>query len=221
MVITEQPLPRSPGSYSGFGGLTNHHHNRVICIEAVLPAAGILSYPLSILLPLLGSDDIESRIAQHKLNFINSMANLDDDALAKKLLLARAEDPSAEGLIANLRQLADNSNLPSIATLLKEITPNNQLSPADTSCKPCSASVEDVYHFIAVCSSLREERMSLIADASPTVSIHLPDPGTRPEEFTNVILETNWIDVQEVQVFSIEYLRQLMTHRITKLRTGP
>ena len=74
--------------------------------------------PNSSLNILLGSDDIESRIMQHKLNFINSKANLDDNALAKKLLLARAEDPSARGLIVNLRQLLDKANLPSITALL-------------------------------------------------------------------------------------------------------
>ena len=50
------------------------------------------------------------------------MANLDDNALdlAKELLLARSEDPSAKGLIVNLRQLLVKSNLPSIATLLRQ-----------------------------------------------------------------------------------------------------
>ena len=63
---------------------------------------------------------------------------------------------------------------------------NNQLSSTDTSCKLCSASVDDTHHFIAVCPSLHKERVSLIADASPTVRTHLPDPSTRPEEYTRV-----------------------------------
>ena len=48
------------------------------------------------------------------------MANLDDNAVAKKLLLARAEDASAKGLVVDLRHLLDKLNLPTIAALLKQ-----------------------------------------------------------------------------------------------------
>ena len=76
--------------------------------------------PSSALNTLLGSDDIASRIKQCKLNFLNSVANLDDSALAKKLLLARVGDPQAKGLIPNLKQLLDESNLPDLAPLLTQ-----------------------------------------------------------------------------------------------------
>ena len=71
-----------------------------------------------------------------------------------------------------------------------------------------------------LCPSLREERMEMIAKAPHAVHTHLPDPDTRPEEFTNVILGTDWVDVHEVQVFAIEYLRRL-NYRLTKFETGP
>ena len=45
------------------------------------------------------------------------MANLD---VAKKLILARAGDPQAKGLIPNLKQLLDQSNLPDLAPLLTQ-----------------------------------------------------------------------------------------------------
>ena len=54
-----------------------------------------------------------------------------------------------------------------------------------------------------LCPSLREERMEMIAKAPHAVRAHLPDPDTRPEEFTNVILGTDWIDVHEVQASNI------------------
>ena len=253
--------------------------------------------PSSALNTMLGSDDVESRIRQRKLNFVNSVANLDNSTLAKKLLLARAEDPLAKGLIPNLNQTLDDSNLPGLVSLLsqhptkpetwKRFTKrhsaiksflsflndcegyhigecdlalgrpmqhweftvgdptltrannlrirllagceglekdaarfhyrNKQFSPADPSCKLCAAPCEDARHFIATCPSLLSERMRLIQNANSAIRAHLPDPLTRPEEFSNVILGVNWIAQHELQVFCIEYLRDLMSHRLDKL----
>ena len=253
--------------------------------------------PSSALNTLLGSDDVVSRIRQRKLNFVNSVANLDNNTLAKKLLLARAEDPQAKGLIPNLNQLLDEFNLPGLVPLLTqhptkpetwkrfskrqtaiksflsflndcegyfvgeceftlgrpmqhwEFTVgnpaltrannlrirllagceglekdaarfhyrSNQFSPADPSCKLCSAPCEDARHFIATCPSLQSERMRLIHNATSAIRAHLPDPLTIPEEFSNVILGVNWIAQHKLQVFCIDYLRDLMSHRLAKL----
>ena len=78
------------------------------------------SCPSSALNTLLGSDDVASRIRQRKLNFVNSVANLDNSTLAKKLFLARAKDPLAKGLIPNLIQMLDDSNLPGLVSLLSQ-----------------------------------------------------------------------------------------------------
>ena len=69
---------------------------------------------------LLGSNDIESRIAQRKLNFINSCSCLDDTSLLKRLLLARVADPSVKGLVPKLEELLDQYNLPGISSLLRQ-----------------------------------------------------------------------------------------------------
>ena len=45
------------------------------------------SLPAAALNTVLGSDDVASRIRQHKLNFANSVANLDNNTLAKSFLL--------------------------------------------------------------------------------------------------------------------------------------
>ena len=97
---------------------------------------------------LLGSDDVASRIRQRKLTFVNSVANLDNNTLAKKLLLARAEDPLAKGLIPNLNQLLDEFNLPGLVSLLTQ-NPTSQRHGKDYQkdkrpLSPFSASSTDV-----------------------------------------------------------------------------
>ena len=87
---------------------------------------------------------------------------------------------------------------------------NKQFSPADPSCKLCAAPCKDARHFLS-------ERMRLIQNATSGIRAHLPDPLTRPEEFSNVILGVNWIAQHVPQVFCIEYLRVLMSHRLDKL----
>ena len=73
---------------------------------------------------MLGSSNIESVIFQRKLNFINSIINL-DNSLPKKLLIKRIQDPMAKGLIPDLQAMLDHLNLPSISTLL-----DNPIKPA-------------------------------------------------------------------------------------------
>ena len=51
---------------------------------------------------MLGSSSIESVIFQRKLNFINSITDLDNNSLPKKLLIKRIQDPMAKGLIPDL-----------------------------------------------------------------------------------------------------------------------
>ena len=74
---------------------------------------------------MLGSSNIESLIFQCKLNFINSIINLDNNSLPKKLLIKRIQDPMAKGLIPDLQAMLDHLNLPSISTLL-----DNPIKPA-------------------------------------------------------------------------------------------
>ena len=70
-------------------------HRKILCTIQGLPTR----CPSSALNTLLGSDNVASRIRQRKLNFVNSVANLDDNTFTKKLLLARPEDPLAKGVI--------------------------------------------------------------------------------------------------------------------------
>ena len=67
----------------------------------------------------------------------------------------------------------------------------------------------DAHHFISVCPILEGERSSLINHAPPTVKAHLPDHITRPEEFAEIILGTNWVDDCATQHFCIEFLQKL------------
>ena len=97
--------------------------------------------------------------------------------------------------------------------------PPLHLSPADPSCKLCSAPCEDAWHFIATCPSLQGERVRLLQNVTSAIRALLSDPLTRPEDFTNVILGANWIAQHELQVFCIEYLRDLMTHHLAQLST--
>ena len=97
---------------------------------------------------------------------------------------------------------------------------NNTNTPSDPSYKLCSAPCEDVYHFISFCPSLNDERQRLIANAPPSVYPHLPDPSTRPEDFADVILESDWIDNRDVQAFCINFLQQLKNFHSDKIVTG-
>ena len=74
---------------------------------------------------LTSSTSIESVILQHKLNFINSIVDLDETSLPKRLLSRRIQDPQAKGLLPDLEATLDRLNLPSISTLL-----NNPVKPA-------------------------------------------------------------------------------------------
>ena len=74
---------------------------------------------------MLGSSNVKSLIFQCKLNFINSIINLDNNSLPKKLLIKRIQDPMAKGLIPDLQAMLDHLNLPSISTLL-----DNPIKPA-------------------------------------------------------------------------------------------
>lgn len=89
--------------------------------------------------------------------------------------------------------------------------------PTLNSCKLCSTPYDDALHFIATCTSLQCERVRLLQNASSAVSAHLTDPITRLEEFSNAILGTCWIDHHELQMFCIEYLRELMDYPLVKL----
>ena len=67
---------------------------------------------------MLGSNNIESMIFQHKLNFVNSIISLDNNSLPKKLLIKRTQDPLAKGVIPDLQTTLDHLNLLSINILL-------------------------------------------------------------------------------------------------------
>ena len=69
--------------------------------------------------------EFESVIFQRKLNFINSIINLDNNSLPKKLLIKRIQDPMAKGLIPDLQATLNNLNLPNISILL-----DNPIKPA-------------------------------------------------------------------------------------------
>ena len=74
---------------------------------------------------MLGSSNIESVIFQRKLNFINSIINLDNNSLPKKLLIKRIQDLMAKGLVPDLQATLNHLNLPSISIL-----PDNPIKPA-------------------------------------------------------------------------------------------
>ena len=248
---------------------------------------------------LLGSNDIESRILQRKLNFINSLTNLDDSSLPKKLISARIRNASAKGLIPRLEDALNKLNLPdinsliesrvkrepwkksikkqlNIKTYLRFLTDceeyyvsecdlkigrpiqhwavtlgdsklsrannfrirllvgcdglekdaarfrrrNNDRAPSDPSCKLCNAPVEDAFHFISHCPALEGERLRLLDCAPPSVKTQLPDHVTRPDEFAETILGTNWIDDRPTQSFCIEFLQDLRSYRTSKFNVG-
>ena len=83
-----------------------------------------IHYHSSYLTSMIGSTTIESVILQHKLNFINSIVDLDETSLPKRLLSRRIQDPQAKGLVPDLEATLDRLNLPSISTL------NNPVKPA-------------------------------------------------------------------------------------------
>jgi len=68
-------------------------------------------------------------------------------------------------------------------------------TPNDPSCKLCNAIVEDRTHFIALGSTLSEQRQRLLRDAPPTMAPHLPDHVSCPEEFTNYHFGTWYNDL--------------------------
>ena len=69
-----------------------------------------------------------------------------------------------------------------------------------------------------LCVPLPRARKSPCRSAS-SVHNHLPDPAMESKEFAKMILGTVWIDGQEVHVFAIEYLCQLMSACLDKLIT--
>ena len=69
---------------------------------------------------LLGVQDIQTLVQQRQLNFIVSVANLDPDALPRKILSARSTSTTAKGITRQYHQVLTNLNLPGLSFLLSE-----------------------------------------------------------------------------------------------------
>ena len=95
------------------------HRNILHTIQAGSP----YTLPLTIPNYMLWSNNVESMIFQHKLNFVNSIISLDNNSLPKKLLTKRTQDSLAKGLIPDLQTTLDLLNLPSINILLDKVLP--------------------------------------------------------------------------------------------------
>ena len=66
---------------------------------------------------LVGTSNVEL-LHQCKLNFVNSIINLDEDSLARKLLLARASAPKPSGATLSLLNTLEKYQLPDLPNLL-------------------------------------------------------------------------------------------------------
>ena len=69
---------------------------------------------------LLGVQDIQTLVQQRQLNFIVSVANLDSNALPRKILSTRSASTTAKGITHQYHQVLNNLNLPDLSYLLSE-----------------------------------------------------------------------------------------------------
>ena len=67
---------------------------------------------------LLGFQDIQTLVQRIQLNFIASVANLDPNALPRKLQCARSASSTAQGITRQYHQVLSNLNLPGLSSLL-------------------------------------------------------------------------------------------------------
>ena len=80
----------------------------------------------------------------------------------------------------------------------------NGRSPNDPSCKLCGAPMEDSIHFVTSCSALLQCRTELIGEAPPTVMA---------DRFLNIISGVDWIDDTASQLYFVDFLHRLRSHR--------
>jgi len=76
----------------------------------------------SALTTLLGFQFVEPMINHRILPFVVSVANLGEETLPRKILLARANCSTANGLIPRYRTLLSNLNLPDVCSLLSTLS---------------------------------------------------------------------------------------------------
>ena len=73
--------------------------------------------------------------------------------------------------------------------------------------------MEDSIHFVASCPALLQCCTELIGEAPPTAMAILPDPACDPDCFFNIISGVDWIDDTASQLYFVDFLHRLRSHR--------
>ena len=138
--------------------------------------------------------------SQRQLAFINSI--MESSALPRRLLEHRVScNPTWALTLTNTKKTRSNNfhirflelagcdSLEADASRFRQR--QNGRSPNDPSCKLCEALLEDSLH----------------------VKEALPDPACNPDRFFNLIFGVEWLSDTDAQLYFVDFLNDLKSHR--------